>query len=233
VLHLYRWDWDAAERAYRRALELNPNDASSHHRLWALLATQGRWDDAERALVTARRLDPLSVSIASNYGQHLALRGDFAGAERALREALELEPSSAIVQLHLWWIHHVQGHEAEAAAALVPGLRGFGFDAAAAAAEVELPRRGYRAALNAAAEAAARHVAETGTKAYTAAELYAAAGRSNEAIAWLRRGFVARAPEISWIVVSPLFDSLRDRAEFKELVGGLHLAAGATAAPGG
>jgi TolB-like protein/Flp pilus assembly protein TadD/predicted Ser/Thr protein kinase len=230
VLHLYRWDWAGAEGAYRRALELNPNDASSHHRLWALLALRGDWQEAERALATARRLDPLSVSIACNWGQHLALRGDFAGAERALRAALELEPSSAVVQMHLWWTYHVKGREAEAGRALVPGLRGFGFSEAADAAAAELPLRGYRAALAKAAEAAARHAAQTDTKAYTTAELYAAAGRPNEAIAWLRRGFVARAPEISWIVVSPLFDALRDRAEFRELLSALRLsAAGAPA----
>jgi len=228
VLHFYRWDWEGAERAYRRALELNPNDAPSHHRLWALLALRGRWEEAEAELEQARRLDPLSVSIACNTGQHLALRGDFASAEKAFARALELEPTSGLVQMHKWWTLHVQRRDAEAGAALVRGLRGFGFEEAAAAAAAELPRGGYRAALAVAAEAAARHAAESGTMAYTVAELYAAADRRDEAIAWLRRGFLARAPEMSWIVVAPLFDSLRDRPEFRELVSALRLPAAAS-----
>ena len=45
VLGYYEWDWAGAERAYRRALELNPGDAFARVSYAALLATCGRVDD--------------------------------------------------------------------------------------------------------------------------------------------------------------------------------------------
>jgi serine/threonine-protein kinase len=233
VLHVYRWDWAGAEREYRRALELNPNDASSHHRLWALLLPLGRTEEAARALSAARRLDPLSMSIAVNLGQHLVLRDEVDAGLRELQRAIDLEPASGLPQLHLWWIHHRLGRYDEAAAALVRGLRGFGLESAAAIASTTLATHGYATALERAAEEAAAQAARTGTMAYTVAELFAAAGRPDEALTWLRRGYLDRAPEMPWIAISPLFDPLRGRAEFRELLSALGLARGGAATPGG
>jgi serine/threonine protein kinase/TolB-like protein/Flp pilus assembly protein TadD len=223
VQHFYRWDWPMAEASYRRALELNPNDASTHHRLWALLVLLGRWEDAGRELETARRLDPLSVSISTNVGQDLGLRGDFEGAIRALERALRLQPGYGVAESHLWAIYHELGRDPERGVALVRALRGLGFEESAKAAEAALARTGYAQALSAAAGALAAESARTGTVSYIVAELYVAAGEHDEGLAWLRRGYLDRGPEMSWIAVARAFVPLRSRPEYQELLRGLRL----------
>src|SRR5262249_25695632 len=62
----YEWDWPGAERAYRRALELNPGHAPTHHYYGLYLVTQRRAAEALVELKRAQNLDPLSAMIAVN-----------------------------------------------------------------------------------------------------------------------------------------------------------------------
>jgi TolB-like protein/tetratricopeptide (TPR) repeat protein len=54
------WDLEAAERHYRRALELRPGYAAAHHLYGQMLVTVTRFDEAREHLRTARGLDPFS-----------------------------------------------------------------------------------------------------------------------------------------------------------------------------
>jgi len=56
-------EWDRAEQAYRRAIELNPGSAIGHHFFGWFLSHLGRHDEAVAMLQRARELDPLSAPI--------------------------------------------------------------------------------------------------------------------------------------------------------------------------
>lgn len=56
------WDWAGSEREFRRAIELNPNDADAHHHYSHLLAALGRVPEAEEQTRLMLALDPLSPS---------------------------------------------------------------------------------------------------------------------------------------------------------------------------
>ena len=64
----YEWDWPAAEREFQRALALNPNDSTVHHRYSRYLSGLGRIDDALGEIRKAQELDPLSPLIRANIG---------------------------------------------------------------------------------------------------------------------------------------------------------------------
>ena len=57
-----QWHWADAETEYRRALELNPNDAAAHAGLALWLLCRGRTDEAIAWARRGRQLDPLAVS---------------------------------------------------------------------------------------------------------------------------------------------------------------------------
>src|SRR5260370_7295119 len=61
-LFVYDWDWDGADREFRRAIELNPRYASAHQWYAFLLASRGEHDAALLEGHTALELDPASVS---------------------------------------------------------------------------------------------------------------------------------------------------------------------------
>ena len=63
AIHTYEWDWDAAEREYKRALELNPNYATAHQWYAEFLTANGRFDEAAEQGRKALELDPMSPII--------------------------------------------------------------------------------------------------------------------------------------------------------------------------
>jgi TolB-like protein/DNA-binding winged helix-turn-helix (wHTH) protein/Flp pilus assembly protein TadD len=71
IVENYDWDWQTAEKEYRRAIELNPNNATAHHWYAEYLTWLGRFDEALRESERARQLDPLSLMIAVDNGQIL------------------------------------------------------------------------------------------------------------------------------------------------------------------
>lgn len=90
----FDWQWDEAEREFKRALELNPGyvQASSWYAL--LLSAVGR---SEEAIALARRvqeIDPLSAYGHSNAGGALLAADRQEEALKACQRGLELEPKS-------------------------------------------------------------------------------------------------------------------------------------------
>ena len=63
AIHTYERDWPAAERAYKRAIELNPNYATAHQWYAELLTAMGRFPEAEEQGKKALDLDPMSPII--------------------------------------------------------------------------------------------------------------------------------------------------------------------------
>ncbi len=60
------WDWPGAEAEYRKAIGLNPNDATSHHWYALLLENLGRLNEALAEIEKALALDPASPQINAN-----------------------------------------------------------------------------------------------------------------------------------------------------------------------
>jgi Flp pilus assembly protein TadD len=50
VMNYYDWDRSGAEQEFKRALELNPNDAATYHVYGRFLASMGRVDEARAEL---------------------------------------------------------------------------------------------------------------------------------------------------------------------------------------
>ena len=63
VLTNYEWNWSAAERECRRAIELNPNSSDAHDSYGMALAYLGRFAQSAAELRRAQELDPLSFRI--------------------------------------------------------------------------------------------------------------------------------------------------------------------------
>ena len=93
ILENYDWDWNTAEKEYRRAIELNPNYATAHHWYAEFLTWRGRFDEALRESESARRLDPLSLIIATDRGAILYFARQYDRAIEQFQSVLEMDPS--------------------------------------------------------------------------------------------------------------------------------------------
>jgi serine/threonine protein kinase/TolB-like protein/Flp pilus assembly protein TadD len=81
------WDWAGAEAEYRKAIGLNPNDATSHHWYSTLLQNLGRFKEALAENGKALALDPASPQI---YANHAGLLMDMHRYEDAMAEVNRL-----------------------------------------------------------------------------------------------------------------------------------------------
>ncbi len=95
----YDWDWQTAEKEYRRAIQLNSNYGTSHHWYAECLALQARFDDAFPEIRRARQLDPLSLIIAADNGAILFFSRQYDRAIEQFRAVLEMEPNFPRAQL--------------------------------------------------------------------------------------------------------------------------------------
>jgi TolB-like protein len=94
ISFFYEWDWPAAERSFRRATELSPNDAHSFHHLANWLRAMGRSEEGIAARRRSLALDPL------NPRTHITLAGDYAAAGRDEEAAEHYRRAQAIDPLN-------------------------------------------------------------------------------------------------------------------------------------
>ena len=115
IVQNYDWDWQKADKEFRRAIQLNPNYATAHQWYAESLAFQGRFDDALAESERARQLDPLSLIIAADNGAILYFSRQYDRAIERFRAVLDRDPG--FTRAHLVIAAYVQKGEVEAALA--------------------------------------------------------------------------------------------------------------------
>lgn len=122
-------DWDGAERAYRSALSVSPDNATVHQWYALMLAYMGRTRESVGQTAIASRLDPLSVQINNFHGVMLFYSGDLASSLAQFARTVDAEPDSAWVRRNPWVLSNyasiasAAGYHAQALALLHRALQ--------------------------------------------------------------------------------------------------------------
>jgi predicted Zn-dependent protease len=95
------WDTVAADREFRRAIELNPNDARAHSWYGIFLAMLGRIEDSWREVRRTRELDPLSFAKTSLAWRTYYNARDYDKGIQLLQNVAEMEPTFLATYYHL------------------------------------------------------------------------------------------------------------------------------------
>ena len=113
----YDFDWATAEREYKRAIELNPNNAGAHGGYGMhYLVPMRRFDEAVQELKRAQELEPLSLSMNANLGAVLTSARRYDEAIAQLQKALELDPNFVLTRWRLVNVYNSAGRHQEAIA---------------------------------------------------------------------------------------------------------------------
>lgn len=115
-------NFEQAERFYRQALALNPNNAHGHTNLGALLSDRGEWAAAIEHFDQAIALDPSLAPAHHNRGRALLSLGRHPEGEAELHAAIHLNPRLVEVYDTLGNLRIQQGKPAEALEAFRSGL---------------------------------------------------------------------------------------------------------------
>jgi len=113
----YDWDWQAADKEYRKALELNPSNVVTHLRYSFYSATVGRVDDAVREGRRAQELDPLSMYAITTLAYIHTCARRYDEALTLFKKSVELEPKSGISVLthaEMAWTYAFKGEYSNA-----------------------------------------------------------------------------------------------------------------------
>jgi serine/threonine-protein kinase len=204
----FEWDWAGAERAFRRALELKPNDPDSHFWYAWHLWFMERFDEAIACLRTASALDPLAPLYQSTIGlvQYCARR--YGEAAEQFQRTLEMHPDFFHALIHLGDTYVAVGkcQEAEAVYQKVQAIIGrepwvcVGLCKLYAAWDKVEEAKKYQEELLALSKRG--HVPPAWI-----ALTYAALRDNDEALAWLEKAYEERDPQVRhfhWPVLDPL-----------------------------
>lgn len=231
IAETHEWDWATAEREYKRALELNPGDARTHHWYAGYLMYIGRFDEGIAEANRARDLDPLSLPVNNALAGRLLVAGRVDEAFEQVRKTLEMDPHFAPAHQTLGWAYLNQGKQQEAIREFQQALQlsgnaatDFTLDLAFAYA-VGGKREEARRMLTKLKQQNENGVVPSGSVAI----LYGALGELNEAFVWLEKAYEERDPELTYInVPGRRFEPLRHDPRFKKLLVRMGLADGNT-----
>lgn len=112
----YDWDWDSAERGFRRAVSLKPGYPDVHVVYSQFLAITNRWEESLEEAGIGLELDPLNPWNRMEYAQRLAWFGQFEEARDRLEVLISNQPDFYYAHDVLWMIEHQQGRYGEALA---------------------------------------------------------------------------------------------------------------------
>lgn len=215
----YDWDLAAAERSYRRALELNPNYATAHQWYAKLLVALKRFDEAEAEMKSAQALDPLSLMVGTACGGPFLFSGRYAEAIARFREVLALDPNfvAALYSMSIAYCFHGEFDLAVAAIERMHELSGeHPFALASLAAIYARAGRGgdARDVMSRLLEIGQqRHV-----RTYGLAVVYASLLELDTAFEWLERSFRERDGHLVDLLIEPFFAPLRSDSRYADLL---------------
>ena len=89
------FEWDRAEQEFRRALELNPDEANVHHWFAYLLMSLGRGDEALTQAKRAAELEPLNLKYSDSVAIMYRDAGQNDQAIELFKKNLEMDPNFA------------------------------------------------------------------------------------------------------------------------------------------
>jgi tetratricopeptide (TPR) repeat protein len=213
----FDYDWAGAERAYQRALQLNPSSSDACHRYSHYLMIVGKWDEGLGASHRAIELNPFDRTITGHHVWTLYMARRYDEAARYAASVLAADPANAYARGYSALVYE-QLRDYQRIIAMKPRR--------------DLLARAF--ALSGAREDARRLLDEmlrdtTGMNApFVLALVYLALGDKEKTLDWLEQGYERRVYPLPDIRVDARFDSLRSEKRFQQLLGRMGLDAPAT-----
>ncbi len=215
----YDWDWEQADRSYRRALALNPGLAWAHAWYAWLHTAMSRSEDAISEIKRAQALDPLMPAFyAMSICIHrLAGRLDEAIAE--FQRAVELDPSPGLAHFHVACAYFHKGllDEAERVLERVVSLGAFSGWGEAVLGLVHL-ERGCEAKARDVLHAMIEKRRHAHVSPWCIGALAGALGNPDRAFEYLDEAYEERDPLMPFLNVFPEVEPLRPDPRFKILL---------------
>ncbi len=214
----YDWDWQGAEREFKRTIELNPSYAQVYVWYSAPLDAMGRLDEALAAQKRAEEMEPLSLIIGSLVGRSLYFAQRYDQAIEQLRRVLDMDANFPLAHLFLGMAYEQKGMFEEAIAEFQKGSSLSGGDPRMAGA------LGHAYAVSGRKDRAQNVLVELkqlSKRRYVApfeiAVIYIGLADKDLTFQWLEKAYRDHSSWLPWLKVDPRFDSLHGDSRYQDL----------------
>lgn len=214
----YEWNWAESEKAFKRAIELNPGYAITYQWYGRTLGFIGRYDEAIKYLEKARELDPLSPIILAYIGQVYIYAKQYTKADEQLQQALKVHPNHSLILHNIGELYIAQGRYAEA----IEPLNQSAVMSVSAHYEAML---GYAYARANRREDAMKILQDLMNRSdsilvssFNLAAVYAALGEKEKALGQLEKGYEQHDVWMKELKAWPWFDSLQNEPRYNNLM---------------
>lgn len=219
VAESYDYDWQTAEKEYRRAIELDPAYATAHQWYGEYLSLLGRFPEALAESERARQLDPFSAIIATDHAAILLYSRNYDRAIEQAEAALEMQPSYSRAYSILVSAKIDQGKFAEALADVQKWDKAERDEAAMGFEAHIYGRMGKPAeARHALAKLKESLQSSGGVNTAILPLAYTGMDRKDEALRFLQEDYSQHSNAVLGLKVDPFYDSLRSDPRFQDLL---------------
>jgi TolB-like protein len=213
----YSWDWAAAERAYQRAIELDPNEPQARIFYSHFLAMMHRVPESDEQIERALEIDPFNPFTQMLRGIQRGLTGRH---DEAI-EQLNVVPPNPLRSFALSWQSFKKGD-------LEVGLRHYGdyfelLGDRAVATALRDDGVGPQAAMLRGGEILVERSNETYVKPNNMVHLFAWGGDIERAVAWCEKSYEMRDHELVYMSCLATNPALRDDPRFQGVLKRLDL----------
>jgi len=207
----FDWDWEGAEKEYKRAITLNPNYATAHQWYAEHLIKMGRFEEALTEFNRAQEIDPLSLIVNTIRGWPFQYTHEYDKAIEIYKKTLEMNPDFRPAHLYLADSYRLKGMYEEALKEykLLNDREGM----AITYRKIGKAKEAHRL-LNELMERS-KH---TYVPPFKFVRIYFELGDNDQGFAWLERAYEDRDYNISRIKTSPIFDNVRSDPRFKAML---------------
>ena len=212
-------NWPAAERSFRRVIDLNPNFAPGHGWFAIALLSRGRFDQALAQLDTSVQLNPLPYVVSNDRAAILYVARRYDESIARCRQVLAIDPS-------FWYAHIVIGNCLRAKGRYAEAIREFHTlpeedrDAAAGYLGDALALAGQHDAALALLRKMLSEVngPDEGNGWVHSSYIQVGLGEKAAALTSLENGFAHHETDVNYVGVDPIFDSMRGEPRFQQLL---------------
>jgi DNA-binding winged helix-turn-helix (wHTH) protein/TolB-like protein/tetratricopeptide (TPR) repeat protein len=221
---LWDWDWAAAEKQFKRALDLNPGDPEIHHMYAHFLSAMGRFDEA---LIESQRLlelDPLSPASRNHLGWHYLYAHQFDQAIEQYKLVLAIDQNFAEAHRQLAEAYWQKGRFNEAVAEWNRRLELIGRGDEVPALEKAYATFGWKGFWQKRLQFAMERSKHSYMSPSGTATIYAELRNTPQALNWLETAYREHDHDLVYLKVDHTWDSLRSEPRFQELLKRMRLA---------
>jgi TolB-like protein/Tfp pilus assembly protein PilF/predicted Ser/Thr protein kinase len=217
------WDWESGEKAYRRAIELNPNYPDPRAFYSQLLFWMGRPEEAMTQIGRALDLDPFNPLFQGAHAMSLNFSRQYDEAIAEFQKTLKTESDNWIALSNLRTAYHHKGMYEEALEIWKKWFAAKDDQEAEEALTLGFKDGGYSGALSRVAELMVQRSRTTYVTSWQIATMYTRAGKNEKALNWLKKAYEEHDGNMPYISIDPIFDDLRNEPRFQDLLRRMNL----------